>query len=312
VETSDRLTTSYLERTNHSEIRRRPPRTPDPERLLTALSSLGYTFWQLSGAESQALNRLHSEATCFFHRDRSSKRRHLSPGLDFGYRSVGRQYSGQGIRPGMNESFTYWDDGPETIPRAAEIVPFVSALRAYSHVVGRIADFVLRHIAISLASPQRLEFEGNSHIEIDSYSPVEGLDLIEKRHEDGHLLTILSSVGEGLEIEYEGRMSAVQLGGSELLVMPGSLLTDMTAGWIHPLYHQVRNQALSPLLSISYFVNPLLDRQFGPFTINDSNRGLDLAARARTNSHLHRWHEAQTSARRQICRQPGKPPEDEW
>jgi isopenicillin N synthase-like dioxygenase len=292
VEASDRLTSSYLDRSDYvdgsdhvdrSEYVRRPPRTPDPERLLTALSCLGYAFWQLSGAESQALNRLHSEATSFFHLDQRSKRRHLTPGLDFGYRPFGRRYSSATNHPDRNESFIYWDDGPEAIPKAPEIGSFISALSSYSHIVARITDFILRHAAISLASSQRLEFEGNSRLEINWYFPTKGQDLIEERHEDGHLLTILTSAGEGLEIECEGEMSPVKLSGSELLVMPGSLLTDMTAGWISPLYHQVRNQHLSPLLSITYFVNPLLDRPIGPFAINDSNRGVDIAARARAN-----------------------------
>jgi isopenicillin N synthase-like dioxygenase len=313
VETSDRLTSSYLERSSYSEIGRRTPRTPDPELLLADLSGLGYTFWQLSGTESQALNRLHSEATTFFQRDQGSKRQHLSSDLDFGYRPFGRQYSSSRNHPQSSESFTYWDDGPEAIPRAPRIGSFISALSAYSHMVARITDYILRHVAISLASSQRLEFEGNSHLEINWYLPTAGPDLIEERHEDGHLLTILTSAGEGLEIESEGQMSPVKLGGSELLVMPGSLLTDMTAGWIPPLYHQVRNQHLSPLLSITYFVNPLLDRPIGPFVINDSNRSVDIVARASTNPQvcgLHEpWPERVTS--RSICRQPRKSSENQ-
>jgi isopenicillin N synthase-like dioxygenase len=279
VETSDRLTSRYSKVSMYAQGSLRPPRTPDPERLLAALSSLGYAFWQLSGAESQALNRLHVEATSFFQRSEECKRKHQSPSLGFGYRPSGRRYSQAPGRAAANESFGYWDDGPEIIPKAAEIAPFISALRGYSHVVARITDFILRHVAISLSSSQRLEFEGNSHIEIDWYSPAAGQGLIEERHEDGQLLTILTSAAEGLEIECEGQMSAVKLGGSELLVMPGSLLTDMTADWIRPLYHQVRNPNQSPLLSISYFVNPLVDRPIGPFVINDGNRSVDIASR---------------------------------
>jgi isopenicillin N synthase-like dioxygenase len=304
METSDRMTSSFLERTSFSQIKRRPPRTPDPERLLTALSNLGYTFWQLSGAESQALNRLHSEATAFFQQDQDRKRRHQSPSRNFGYRPFGRQLSSSPSCPDMNESFTYWDDGPDAIPRVPEIAPFISALSAYSHVVARITDFILRHTAISLASAQRLEFEGNSHIEINWYSPIGGQDLIEERHEDGHLLTILTSAGEGLEIESDGQMWPVKLGGDELLVMPGRLLTDMTAGWIPPLYHQLRNRHLSPLLSITYFVNPLLDRPIAPFVVDQSNRGLDIAARARANPQVWELHEPQRAPSGSIFRQP--------
>jgi isopenicillin N synthase-like dioxygenase len=298
VETSERLTSSYLENSNYSQSGQRTPRTPDPERFLEALSALGYAFWQLSGAESQALNRLHSEATSFFHRDQDSKRKHLSPGLNFGYRPFGRQYSAAPRHPNINESFAYWDDGPEAIPKAPKIAPFISALGGYSHVVARITDFILRHIAISLASSQRLEFEGNSHIEINWYFPTKGEDLIEERHEDGHLLTILTMAGQGLEIECAGQMMPVKLSGSELLVMPGSLLTDMTGGWISPLYHQVRNQHLSPLLSITYLVNPLLDRPIGPFAINDSNRSVDIAARARAKPQVGRQQNKSSKHRR--------------
>jgi isopenicillin N synthase-like dioxygenase len=243
----------------------------------------GYTMVRLEHDELARLERLRSEATGFFLLSEDRKRRHGSRDFNFGFRPFGRQYSISPDRPDMNESFTYWADNPEAIPAHDQIGPFVEALRGHRRTVARLARMVLDQFAEHFSYGGRVDFEEASYIEVNWYFPTEDRELLQDRHEDGHLLTILTSDGPGLEVEVEGRMLPITFEPGQLLVMPGSLLTSMTDGLVQPLFHQVRNHRRPRRMSVLYLVNPRLDRPLAPFVTNDTNRDLDVAAQARTS-----------------------------
>lgn len=253
----------------------------DAKQIVEQLARTGCAKVRLSASGGDVVRHLHTEMERFFTADETTKKRHACPNFHFGFRPFGRQYSIVPERPDLNESFAYWSDDPRLIPCHEMIAPFTSALHAYWQMVLALSDGVMRAIAVKFSYPHRLDLRRASYIETNWYFSGETRDLLQDRHEDGHLLTIGRADDRGLEIEVDGVMHPMEFGTDELLVMPGSLLTSMTGGWLAPLYHQVRNHQLPRRSAILYLVNPPFDEPTEPFVVNESNRGVDIAALAR-------------------------------
>jgi isopenicillin N synthase-like dioxygenase len=234
---------------------------------------------------AKTLAMLHAAATDFFTQDEQVKRTHGSADFTYGFRPYGRQYSISPDRPDMNESFTYWADNPATVPHHDKptVARFLQALRDYWAVAAAITENVLADLAAHYGHEAHvaLPFRDYSYLEINWYHPSDR-DLLQDRHEDGHLLTLAVSDGPGLEIETHGRMRPVPVHESQLLAMPGSLLTAMTGDDIPPLYHQVRNHRLPRRLTMLFLANPPLDRTVPPF-MNREGQAVDIAQLARTS-----------------------------
>ncbi|WP_414939713.1 hypothetical protein [Amycolatopsis sp. cmx-11-51] len=219
----------------------------------------------LTGNAATALAALRTEAAHFFTQDQAVKCRHGSSDFNFGFRPFGRQYSVTPDRLDLNESFTYWADDPSTVPDSSQIAPLMHALGAYWTVVAGITENILHALATHYDYPHPpLAFHGSSYIEVNWYRQDGTRDLMQDRHEDGHLLTIAAPDSPGLEIETAEGMGPASTSSNEVLVMPGSLLTAMTAGDVPPLYHQVRNHQLSRRTTVLFLVNPPLDQLVRP------------------------------------------------
>lgn len=230
-----------------------------------------------------ALTELRTEAARFFTLGETTKRAHGSADFNYGFRPYGRQYSVSPDRPDMNESFTYWADNPATIPHhnAEAIAPFLKALRDYWAVAAEITSTVLAGLSGHYGHPPHaLPFGDYSYLEINWYHPSDR-DLLQDRHEDGHLLTLAIADGPGLEIEVGGAMEPVPVHDNRLLVMPGSLLTAMTGDDIPPLYHRVRNHQLPRRLTVLFLANPPLDQPVAPYAARENGTG-DISELART------------------------------
>ncbi|MFI5748951.1 2OG-Fe(II) oxygenase family protein [Streptomyces sp. NPDC051644] len=239
----------------------------------------------LPAEAAKTLTALHTAATDFFTQDEAVKRTHGSDDFTYGFRPYGRQYSVSPDRPDMNESFTYWADNPATVPHhdVPTVAPFLQALRDYWAVAAGITENVLTDLAAHYGQQTQapVAFRDYSYLEINWYHPSDR-DLLQDRHEDGHLLTLAVSDGPGLEIATDGQMSPVPVRDSQLLVMPGSLLTAMTGDDIPPLFHQVRNHRLPRRLTVLFLANPPLDRPVPPF-VSREGRAVDIAQLARTS-----------------------------
>ncbi|MFG2844257.1 hypothetical protein ACGF12_13945 [Kitasatospora sp. NPDC048296] len=247
----------------------------------------GHATIPLPTADTEVLAELRTQAAWFFTQDEETKVRHGSRDFNFGYRPYGRQYSISPDRPDMNSSFTYWADDPTKVPghEADTVAPFLKALGAYWRVAADAADQVLTGLARHYGYCDDLEFRTSSYLEVNWYLRDPARDLLQDRHEDGHLVTLATSDGPGLEIETGGAMKRATVGDGRLLVMPGSVLTAMTAGQIPPLYHQVRNHQLERRITTLFLVNPRLDRNVAPYTAA-GGEGVDIAALARTSGSM--------------------------
>jgi len=256
-----------------------PDKPWDAATALKAIAENGYVRIRLEDRQAGSLADLLAAMSDYFGQSSQDKLKNMSPDFNFGFRPFGRQYSITPDRPDLNESFTYWADDPSLIPRSAEIADFVAALSGYRRCVAGIAGALLSAAAVRFGSSHRVAFENASYLETNWYFKTAERELLQDRHEDGHVLTFAHSDAPGLEIELDGVMTPVAFQPGELLVMPGSLITYMTGGWIEPLFHQVRNHGLARRRTVLYLVNPRLDEPVLPFIHNEFNADIDINER---------------------------------
>ena len=257
--------------------------------LVPQLERQGYLRIPVGAKLRRATDRAFALADEFFARSPEEKQRYAMPAFVEGYREVGPEYSQVPERPDLTESFSAWNRNrarPELEAWAAGC-PLHGALRDASSMLGHMMRGLFAAMAEyfaprgTLGSPE-LRFHDATYIQLNHYYPSRHTrDLLLDRHEDGHLVTLVRTNAPGLEIELDGRMAPAPYGDDELLVMPGSLLSLMTGYRVKPLYHQVRNShRADPRSSMLFFVNPEIDQALQPWILNDSNRGVDIIARA--------------------------------
>jgi isopenicillin N synthase-like dioxygenase len=242
-----------------------------------SLVEQGDTRVGLTGEEVTALDALRRAAATFFAHPEEEKARHSADEGLYGYRPYGMQWSDDLASRDECESFAYWADMPELVPGREHLGPFMEALRGYWTVAESVADDVIGALARHYRYPYPIEFRKTSYIEINSYGCPPDRELLQTRHEDGHLFTEVIPNKPGLEVELDGTMAPWESPPGEMTIMAGSLLTSMTGGEVPPIYHQVRNHHHTGRLTALYFVNTPFSGSVRPYVENDSNRGVDLA-----------------------------------
>lgn len=182
-----------------------------------------------------------------------------------GYRRYGAEYSGELNRPDLNETFSLAlrNMAREDLARWPATNPLHRALRAAAAPYAALVDAVLEEIRREV-NPRgdRVSCTGYSYFQLNQYRPqFETRTFLQEAHEDGHLLTVVTSRQPGLEAEIDGRFRPVNFANDELLVMPGSILTLMTGGRIRPLQHRVRNlRSVETRASLMFFANAPVER----------------------------------------------------
>ena len=246
------------------------------ERLITA----GFATARIDTRDIEALARVLDNSLEFFRRPATRKLRHSGPDANYGYRPMGIEYSVTPDSPDRNECFTLWSDRTDLIPEADELSALTDALLAWRTWC---MDFT-RKLIQECADRYRgtyVSFAAASHLQVNNCLPTgPERELLQDRHEDGHLLTILHATAPGLEIFVDGSPRPIVTAANEVLVMPGSILAAMTDGHIAPLYHQVRNLRLASRQSVMYFVNPELAEPLLPWVGAERTGDLRSAVRA--------------------------------
>jgi isopenicillin N synthase-like dioxygenase len=246
----------------------------------------GYAVVALDDVDAANLRTAIGTAVEFFQRPPAEKDAHGSSDHNYGYRPFGIEYSLSPDRPDMNECFTLWSSRLDLIPNAADIPELTRSFLAWrdslAPLVGAILDEVAREFGVD-AAPQ---FEKASYQQINYCLPAPAeRDLLQDKHEDGHMVTVLHSTAPGLEIYAEGEHSDVVEpmlpGPHEIVIMPGSVLTALSGGRIQPLYHQVRNHGLDDRQSIMYFVNPEIDRPLHSWVETADGERIDIREHVR-------------------------------
>ena len=226
-----------------------------------SIFSSGYARVRLDDDQAATLANALDRCNKFFAEPSEVKASHASADFNYGYRPVGMEYAATPDRPDMNEAFTLWSDRLDLIPEAEKIGDLTDALLAWRGVLSPIVAGIFASVAEHYGATAP-EFGAASYLQINNYvlAPKDR-EMLQDRHEDGHMVTVLYGTAPGLEIflgEDADPASAtpVTTTPNEVLIMPGSAITLLTGGGVKPLYHQVRNLGLDDRQSIMYFVNP--------------------------------------------------------
>jgi len=230
-----------------------------------ALLRHGHARVRLDAGTADALREVFDAADDFFARQPGEKRRFERADILEGYRALGAEHSGPLDRPDLNETFSLVlrNMARKDIEPWAATNPLHRALRAAAPRYAALVDAILDGLRSSI-NPQgdRVASADFSYFQLNYYRPKnERRDFLQDVHEDGHLLTVVTSRQPGLEAQLGGRFEAVNFARDEVLVMPGSILTLMTGGRIRPLPHRVRNvRNVATRASLMYFANASVTR----------------------------------------------------
>jgi isopenicillin N synthase-like dioxygenase len=220
----------------------------------------GYAVVKLSTVDTARLQDALATANRFFERPLEDKLVHGSTDHNYGYRPFGIEYSISPDRPDMNECFTLWSSRLDLIPNAADIEDVTGAFLGWRDALVPLVQAILDEIAKAFSAGSAPQFEKASYLQMNYCLPTPPeRDLLQDKHEDGHMVTVLHATAPGLEIYVNDEAQPVLPGRDEVVIMPGSVLTALSGGKIPPLYHQVRNHGLDDRQSIMYFVNPEID-----------------------------------------------------
>ena len=222
----------------------------------------GYAVVKLSDVDTFNLHNAISTAVSFFQRPLEEKKAHGSTDHNYGYRPFGIEYSVSPDRPDMNECFTVWSSRLDLIPNAEDISDLTGSFLSWRDSLAPLVQAILDEVARNFGIEGAPEFEKASYLQINYCLPTPAeRDLLQDKHEDGHMVTVLHATAPGLEIYVNGEVKPMLPARDEVVIMPGSVLTALSGGKIEPLYHQVRNHCLGEgeRQSIMYFVNPEID-----------------------------------------------------
>jgi isopenicillin N synthase-like dioxygenase len=236
----------------------------------------GYAVVKLADVDTFNLHHAISTAQRFFERPAAEKTAHGSTDHNYGYRPFGIEYSVSPDRPDMNECFTVWSSRLDLIPNAEDIPELTDAFLSWRDSLAPLVKAILDEVAKNFGTESAPEFEKASYLQINYCLPTPPeRDLLQDRHEDGHMVTVLHSTAPGLEIYVSDDVKPMTPARDEVVIMPGSVLTALSGGKIEPLYHQVRNHCLGEgeRQSLMYFVNPEIDEPlFGWIDAPDGER----------------------------------------
>lgn len=253
--------------------------------MIPQLEQQGFLRIPIEGELRHAIDRAFTLANEFFARPAADKRRYAVPAWVEGYRELGPEYSQVPERPDLTESFSAWNRNrarPELGAWAAGC-PLHGALREASALLsGVVRDlFAAMRDHFKPDAPD-LGFYSATYVQLNYYEPARhSRELLQDPHEDGHLVTLVTSNAPGLEIQVDSAFVPANVTPDHFVVMPGSLLSLMTGYRVKPGYHQVRNsRRTDPRSSMMLFVNPDIGQRLAPWIENESNAGIDIIERA--------------------------------
>lgn len=233
--------------------------------IVNDLFNQGYSIHKLSVTEAFRLAVMKLEALKFFLSPQDIKDEERYEGKHLGYRPVGGEYVGDPKFWDINESVNYSRMAAHLINAGSAAQGFYEAAEKVFPIYDEIVQTVLHGLKAHYQSDQAVPETANaSWIQINYYQQAIAnkakRELMQGKHEDGHLVTIWSAQDAGLEFFPDGQDKAskpLYLSYDEVLIMPGDLLTRATGGDIKPMFHQVRRiENVYTRLAAMYFPNP--------------------------------------------------------
>lgn len=243
-----------------------------------------------SAPVAQLMDQLYAAAAVYFDAPHDAKLRDQRP-RGYGYRPLGAEYSQSPGRPDPFESFTAGHATRGAIFGSAsatylnmQMVNLFDALHAI--IAETLTGLAVRY---GVAADAMRGFAKGclrwSCIQLNYSEPAMlTQEFIHETHEDGHLLSLASATAEGLEIDVGGgEFVAVTAAPPRLLVLPGDILTLMTAGQVRPLFHRVRAvKSVRRRYAVVHFADPD-PRTCIPWVFGAVNQGVDIGSRILAN-----------------------------
>ncbi|GAB2175457.1 2OG-Fe(II) oxygenase family protein [Dongia sp. agr-C8] len=262
-----------------------PIDNPAARLVLEELLARGHAKLKISRETRRQIDNTFAIAREYFAKPIPEKSSFALPRYVEGYREIGLEYSQVKERPDLTESFSLWNRNrahtdaagwTQSCPIHQELRRTIDDLSTY---VAELFQTMADKWAPGTTGPR---FQRASYIQVNYYEPAQhSRDMLQDGHEDGHLITLVTSNAPGLEAEINGKYQPVDIGPDEFLIMPGSLLTLMTGGAIPPLFHQVKNsRRQDPRYSMMFFVNPEGNQVLEPWIRNETNKDADVIAEA--------------------------------
>jgi len=250
--------------------------------MLEQIRTHGYARAKLTPSECSQLMHLLERSQRFFAAGPEHNNKHSNGKLTNGYRPPKSAYNnGDRVNESdTNDSFLYWNPqlGAE-IPENEQISEFLDALETYrSGPACKIMNELMKALADHYGKAKH-PFEAASVLQVNSFGTPTDRKLMQTRHEDGVLATVIWASAPGLEVFVDDKDHAITFEPDEVVVMPGGILGTMTGGDIKALYHQARNHGPESLgrKSIVYFCCPDIHRgPIEPYIANESNEGVDI------------------------------------
>ena len=237
----------------------------------------GYCVVKLSDVDATNLQNAIGTTNRFFARPLDEKIVHGSTDHNYGYRPFGIEYSLTPDRPDMNECFTLWSSRLDLIPDADKINDVTEAFLAWRDSLAPLVQAILDEVAAAFHAGGAPAFDKASYLQMNYCLPTPPeRDLLQDKHEDGHMVTVLHATAPGLEIYVNDEVQPMLPDSDEVVIMPGSVLTALSGGKIAPLYHQVRNHGLDDRQSIMYFVNPEVDEALFSWIASPDGTRVDI------------------------------------
>lgn len=193
----------------------------------------------------------------------------FAPDTD-GFFPFGAEYSGIEDHPDLCERFCYWPaHASKRIAFEFTRSTFFTAVESFERQISELAQELMDGICVEFGVSSLAPFRSASYVQLCVYSaqPTSCIrQFAQDPHEDGHMLSFIKPTREGLVLVRGGSLEPVRLLESEIAVLAGSLLTELSDHAIPAAYHAV----LAPLKpvarsSLIYFANPSPERLLTSF-----------------------------------------------
>jgi len=234
--------------------------------ILKQFEKQGYARLGLDTGQAMALADLHREARRFSNQPPEFKARFQVPKLNNGYRPLGAIHAGDPDQADVNDSFLFWSWAQSAPFMYQGAMMLLDCLATYQRLV---CVPLMQRLVSELQGRYRYEhdlpFEAASVLQCNSFHVPTDRELLQTRHEDGVVATILAVNAPGLELDSGEQLTPVTPGPDEVIIMPGGILEAMTGGEFPAMYHQARNHGYLGRTSILYFSNFNFDRHITPF-----------------------------------------------
>lgn len=212
-----------------------------------------------------------------------------APGSRIGHRELGLEYSISASRPDLMESLSFnlaFESGLRKIAIMPEHHRWLDAAGelfvSFDELLTVIVEAIARSCGI-LEPAERGMLADGSFLQINNYRAEYMIrPELQDAHEDGNLLTFLWADSPGLQIvQDDGRCEDVAHASDQLLVFAGSVMSVLTNDRLRPFVHRVVRKSANDRLSLVYFGNPALNRNFATWWKDASP---DIAEQAYANS----------------------------